>query len=488
MFQVYNKAPNFWFAPLVFVAYFVFALIFGAKPLLDAARMTPAKAIFSTQYFGLGKGARLKPLSKRGLTIRIALRSLYRRKTSTVRVVIFLSVVFLLLTVSIAGGIIAKDTSSSWVQNSIGTNTVLIANRNMAEQYKQLLLTFSGTKTSPNFNYSDPRLGISNGTITQLEGISGVSNVDERLVWLGTVQEMPGFKYDPDTLATMTIGGNRQCDSLIIGLDATKIISQPSTTGQFLNSTSQFEAVIGDSISQSIYSPFKTVVSMRQQTIFGDPLLESARIQNSTFKIIGICLDPINNGNVTYLPIQQLESLTNIHAPNILLVKIAGSDYKSILNQIQSKLPGIDPNLSAVDLNQVLNQNVVFLDSIWAVIMFLPIFALAAGALCLVSYLMITIEEQRQEFGILRAVGAKPKTIMTILSVQSLTLLLGSFAVGTSLGTIICAIILIAKPVITGTTILVISGLLLAALLGIFLISLYPAAKFAKQTLVRMMS
>jgi ABC-type antimicrobial peptide transport system permease subunit len=488
MFQVYNKPPNFWFAPLVFATFFGFALIFGAKPLLDSARMSPARALSSSQYFGLSKGNRLKPLSKTGLTIRIALRSLYRRKNNTVRVVIFLSLVFLLLTVSIAGGIFAEDTSSSWVENSIGQNIILVANQNMATQYTQLLLTFSGAKATPNFNYSDAQFAISANVSSQLRGISGVSNIDARLVWSGTVQEVPGFKYDPDTLATMTVGGNRQSEALIIGINASSTATQPFTTGQFLNSTSKLEAVIGDSISQSTYTPFKTLISNREQTVFSDPLLESARFQNATFKIVGVCLDPTNNGNIIYIPLQQLESLIDIYSPNILLVKIDSSSYSSTLNQMQSKLLEINPDLVAVELNYALNQNVAFLSSIWGVIMFLPIFALAAAAFCLVSYLMITIEEQRQEFGILRAVGAKPKTIMTILGVQSLVLLLSSFGVGVSIGTMVCVIILIAKPVITGTSVLVISAWLFAALLGIFLVSFYPAAKFAKQTISRMMS
>src|SRR5665647_614387 len=55
-FQVYNNAPNLWFAPLVFAVYFAFALIMGAKPLFDAARISPIKALSPVQYFGLAKG------------------------------------------------------------------------------------------------------------------------------------------------------------------------------------------------------------------------------------------------------------------------------------------------------------------------------------------------------------------------------------------------------------------------------------------------
>ena len=115
---------------------------------------------------------------------------------------------------------------------------------------------------------------------------------------------------------------------------------------------------------------------------------------------------------------------------------------------MQEKLASVNPNLTAVNVNQMVEKNASFLGSIWSVIMFLPGFALAAAALCLISYLMITVDEQHQEFAILRAVGAKPRTIITILSVQSLTVLISSFAVGVSYGIIITLIILIPNPVV----------------------------------------
>ena len=43
-FQTYQKPPDFWLSPLVFAAFFVLALIFGTKPILDAAKLSPLKA------------------------------------------------------------------------------------------------------------------------------------------------------------------------------------------------------------------------------------------------------------------------------------------------------------------------------------------------------------------------------------------------------------------------------------------------------------
>jgi ABC-type antimicrobial peptide transport system permease subunit len=489
MFQIYNKAPNFWFVPLVFVAYFVFALIFGAKPILDAARMSPMKAISSVQYFRLAKGTKLKPLSKTGLTIRIASRSLFRRQSATVRVVVFLSVVFILLTVSIAGGLIASDTSTSWVQKATGNNVILIANSNMATQYNQLLLTFSGAKANLNFNYSDPQLSIPDQVYEQLNQIQGLKNIDSRLVFSGTIHEISGFTVDPDTLSTVSVGDSRQCESIIVGVNAAKTVSEPFTRGQFLNSTSKFEAVVGDSIAQTIYKPFKTILAMREQTITSDALQEGVQIESGTFKITGVCLDPLNNGNVTYVPLEQLENITGIYRPNILLVSVASSsNYSNIVNQIQTKMHAIDPGLTVLELNSALKENVNFLNSIWSVILYLPAFALAAATLCLISFHMLTIDEQHQEFAVLRATGAKPNTIIAILAVQSLTVLLASFAVGASLGTILCILILTANPVVSTFTVITISVWLLAALTGMFLLSLYPAVKFARKPLLEIMS
>ncbi len=489
VFQAYNKAPNFWFVALVFVVFFVFALIFGAKPIFDAARMSPIKALSSVQYFGLGKGNKFNPLSNKGLIIRIASRSLFRRKTATVRIVIFLSAVFMLLTVSIAGSIIANDTSTSWVKSAIGENIILVAQNEMANQYVQLLLTYSGGKANAEFNYSDTKFSISDESIEKLNQIEGVKDVCSRLVWSGLIEEVSGYLFDPNTLSTLPIGDSRQGISLVIGIDVDNIITEPFTTGYFLNSTSNLDAVVGDTIALIMYKSYEIPMGNRKETIIGDPLREGLRIQNVSFSITGICLEPLNNGIVTYVPLEALEKITGISNPNCILIKADSSiDYSITLNLIQEKLANIDPNLTAIDLNKILDKNVDFLGSLWSIIMFLPIFALAAATICLINYLLIAIDEQHQEFGVLRATGAKPRAIISILAAQSLTILLASFAVGTSVGTIITILILTSNPVVSSFTILTIICWLLGALAGIFIVSLYPAINFSKKSITALLS
>ena len=59
--------------------------------------------------------------------------------------------------------------------------------------------------------------------------------------------------------------------------------------------------------------------------VLADPLLESISFQNTNFRIVGVCVDPVNNGFVTYVPMDKLMNTTGISNPNLLLVKLNNS-------------------------------------------------------------------------------------------------------------------------------------------------------------------
>ena len=98
------------------------------------------------------------------------------------------------------------------------------------------------------------------------------------------------------------------------------------------------------------------------------------------------------------------------------------------------------------------------------------------------------MDEQHQEFAILRAIGAKPAIIINISAIQSAIVLLSSFAVGISLGVITTLLILMTNPLVTSFTIVEIAVWLLAALIGMFLFSLYPAFRLAKASILKIMT
>jgi ABC-type antimicrobial peptide transport system permease subunit len=370
------------------------------------------------------------------------------------------------------------------VQKTVDSNTIAIAHPNMENQYKLLLSTFSGVKETGNFDYLDKNLGISSEVVVQLNGLSGVNLVDSRLITKEQVGEISNFTIDPDTLGTFPVGDSRQGQSIVIGVDPQKIASEWTTRGRFLNGNNDLEAVIGDSISQTMYAPHPS-----RTVVLANPLLEGIEFQNTTFSIVGVCVDPINSGFVTYVPLDRLEKVIGISSPNLLLVKLNNSaDHNEVIGEIKNTVQALDPNLVVFDLSGVMHQNTVFLASTWQTIMLLPLFTLASAAISLVGYMMLTVDEQHQEFAILRAVGAKSRLVVKILAIQSAILLLFSFAVGISIGIFITLLILMANPLVTSATIVEIVVWLLSALLGMFILSLYPAFKLAKTSILKIMT
>ncbi len=483
VFQGY-VLPNFGFAPAVFAAFFALSLVFGIKPLLNAAKMSPVAALSPVNYYGLASSKRFKPTSRSALTWRVASRSLARRQSATIRIAILLSIVFMLLTVSIAGGIIASDTTVSWVELPVKSDIVAIAYSSMGNQYQTLLSKFSGAKETDDFDYSDPNLAIPEAVIGQLNALSGISLVDSRLVLHGHVREISNFTIDPETLTTLPVGDRRQGESLIIGVDPQKLTGDWSMQGRFLLSGDELEAVIGDSIAHLMYSPNPV-----KRIFLSDPLVQSIEFQNRSFRIVGICIDPLNNGEVTYVDIAKLGNITCNHKPNLLLIKLNDQvDRVPIIAEIKSIIQAADQSLDVFELKETVEANKNFLSSTWSTIMLLPLFTLASAALCLVGYIILSLDEQRQEFAILRAVGAKPKIVIEVLSIQSLIVLASSFAVGTSFGIMTTLIILMANPLVTSFTVLVIAAWLTLALAGMFLLSLYPALRFAKASILKIMA
>ena len=470
----YSNPPNLWLAPLVFVAFSVLALIFGTKPLLRISRLPASSALSSVQYFGSAPGSKAKPFTKSKLTFKVAIRSLFRRKTATVRIVLLLSTVFMLATVTVAGSIIARETTTSWIKKASGQNAIGIAHETMAIKYELLQSAFAGTADAEEFNYEDPRIAIPDSLIQGLRGVLGIGKIDTRFIVEDRVSEIANFTIDPDTLATIPIGDNRYGDSLVIGVDPSNLTGQWFVQGRLLENANETNCVIGDSIAN---------------TMFSQPLAQSLKTANQQFAIIGVCVDPINNGKVAYVPLRTLQEAKGVGAPNIVFAALDPNvDLTALKEQITAIVKSTSSDLMVFELDDIVDKNTAFLGSSWSTVMLLPTFSMSSAALCLMAYVMLAIDEQRQEFGILRAIGAKPKAVTNILAVQSGIVLLSSCGFGLSLGTITTMMVLMRQPLVTSLTIVEIAGWLLATIAGMFILSLVPAFKLSKTPLLRIMT
>ncbi|MGD0160730.1 MAG: FtsX-like permease family protein [Candidatus Bathyarchaeia archaeon] len=466
--QFPQQTTSFWTPFAVFIAFFALSLVLGGAPVLSAIRVEPARALSPANYLGLSKESGFKIMSKSGVSLKIAVRSLVRRKSATIRIVLCLSIVFLLVTVGVAGGLIAEDTSRGWVENAVGRNVLLVAYPDMINQYKLLLSEFyEGQKSLP-FNYTNEKYLIPSNISSQLLSTDGITGIDARLVLGEPVQEVQGMILGNSTGETTFVGDSRQGESLVVGVDPRNVLNSWSTDGRFLSTNQAAEAVVGDSIGQKLFS---------------EPLIEKIKIFNESLNVVGVCFDPINNGNVTYVPLATLQAISGMSGTNVLMVKIDSSmNETEVLNEVNATVT--KAGLEIYELNESADKSVGFLNFLWSTIMFLPLFTLIAASLSLLGYVMLTINEQRQEFGILRALGARPITVLGIVSAQSLIVLLGSYAVGIAFGVITTLLILVQQPIVTTYTVIEIAGWLLLAFGATFASSVYPAIRFAKKPLL----
>ncbi len=467
-----SQALSLWAVLLIFLILTLVSHIFGALPITKAAKIKPAEALSPLYSLGktfeLGKAASLKL----GFTFKVAYRNLMRRKSATNQAIICLSVVLTLTTVTIAGGIVANQTTVNYVERAVGRDIILLGHPKLTERYINLLSQFFDPKEMGSIDYLDPDFfNISEPLLFKLNGISGIRKVDPRLVLEASVLEIPGIIPNPDDPnEALVIGDSRSGEALVLGVKPDVVVNEWLIMGKIFDEASNKGTIIGDSLALKMFDkPQNQSIKVHEQGF------------EMTFSITGVCLDPLNNGMVVYAPLSELSTAFGQSRCNLLFLKIDPSERSQILDEIENEISG--KNLELVELNKVLDKHVNFVNQIWSFVMFLPLLSLATATLCLLSYLMLSITGQQREFGVMRALGAKPSSIMKIVFTQALLITLVSGTIGISLGLLVTFVFLIPEAVVSQHTLFSVVGLLILTLSLLCLSSLYPAMKATKKTI-----
>ncbi len=461
---------------VVSIVIIIFSHIIGALPIRKAAKAKPTEAMSPIYKLGTTAGLGRKIPSRLGFTFKVAYRNLVRRKSVTLQAIICLTVVLTLTTVTIAGGMIADQTTTSYVERAIGTDVIIVGHPTITERYVTLLSQFFEAKDMDQIDYLNSEFIISESLVQKLDNIQGVHKVDPRLILENSVREIRGIILDPvEGTKPVFIGSDRVEDVLILGVEPENVVNEWLIFGRNLEEDDQMSTMIGDSLAVNMFdNAFNQSIKLFDES--SPPF----------FDIVGVCVDPLNNGKVVYMPLDELSTELGQDGYNLLFLKIDPTEKSQAISKIENEISGEKWNI--VELGQILDKHVTFLNNIWSRVMFLPFFSLATAAISLLSYLMLSISGQQHEFGIMRALGAKPKSIMKIVFSQALIIILVSGAIGISVGLFITFMFLIPDPVISQYTLISVS-LLLIVILGLLCASsLYPALKAVKKTVVEAIS
>lgn len=470
-FPLLQSPISLWTILLIFFIFVVVSHILGTQPIIRAIRVKAADALSPLYSFGTTSNVEFgKPSSsKLGLTFKMAYRALMRRSSATRRAIICLVAVLTLTTVTIAGGMIASQTTQSYVERAVIRDVVVVGHSDLSRRYVNLLSQFFEAKETEEIDYLNLRYGISESLVSELNVIPGVLKVDPRLVLEATVYEVKGVIIDPEEQGQyILVGDDRSGKALVIGVQPNNVINEWLVSERFLNETDVYSAVIGDSLALEMFT---------------NPQKQAVTVFEKNFEIAGVCLDPLNNGNVVYVPLNVLSTLVDSpYNYNLVFLKVNASRRSEVLAEIEKM------GLAPMELNKVLERHLAFLSYVWSFVMFLPLFSLATAVLCLLSYMMLSVSGQQREFGMMRALGAKPKMVMKIVFMEALIITLISGAVGIFVGFFFTFEFLIPEPIISQFTLFSVIGLLLLALSLLCLFSLYPAVRVVKKSVASVLS
>ncbi len=465
-FHTQPRPINPWMLVLIFFLFASLSLILGMRQLIKTIRIKPVDAL--SQIFPLKTTYRsgLWIPSKLGFTVKMSLRSLLRRRSQTVQVVACLSIILTLMTLSICGGIVAKETTQKYIESAVGRNVILIAEAEMAEQYINLLSRFFEPKQARTINYLDQKYIVPDSFMSSLTRIHGILKIDPRLILETTIYEYPRVVPDPESPKQyVTIGDHRSCEVVAIGVNPDQVVNDWIVLlGRKIEETDSNSVIIGDSVV------LKT---------FDIPLEQVFKMLDKEFNIAGVCIDPINNGAVIYVPFSTLSSLNGNSGYNLLLLQIDPSNRPETLGRIEAEIKRT--NLVMLDLNEVLNKHIMFLDYAWSTALTLSFSSLLNAAFCLFGYMILSLMSRQRDLGIMRALGAKPRIIMKIIFSESLLLVLVSGVIGIPLGITITFMFLIPEAKVSQASLLPITGLILIVTGAISIFSIYSAINIARQ-------
>jgi ABC-type antimicrobial peptide transport system permease subunit len=456
----------------VSIVLIIFSHIFGISPILKASKAKPTEAMSQIYQLGTTAGAGKNIPSRLGFTFKVAYRTLVRRKSATLQAILCLTLILTLTTVTIAGGIIADQTTTSYAERAIGKDIILVGHPTITNHYISSLSQFLEEEKLAQIDYLNSEYKISDTLFSCLGGISGVHKVDSRLVLESSVREIPGIIPDPaEETRGIFVGSNRVEDALILGVEPENVVNDWLIVGRNLEQGDEKSILVGDSLAASIFDmPFNQTLNVFEEN------------KPPFYEIVGICIDPLNNGKVVYMPLESLYKDIGQQGYNLLFLEIDSSQKTRILAQIETEISG--ENLKIVELNPILDKHVGFLNNIWSLVILLPLFSIATAAISLLSYLMLSISGQQHEFGLMRVLGAKPRSIIKIVFSQALLIISVSAAIGIFVGLFLTFVFLIPEPIISQSALISIGGLLLLILGILCTSSLYPAMKAVKKTVL----
>lgn len=256
-----------------------------------------------------------------------------------------------------------------------------------------------------------------NLTINDINVIKGVSNVK---YVMGQISNRETFSYLTKSTTTDVTG--------VDTLTWKDITTDTLSSGRFLSSGDADSVVIGGNLAT--------------QTFSNIPLNSKVTIDGKTFTVVGI----LSSGNGVYIPIKEARDMFDVGGKDYQSISVKIKDVslanetvtaitqklmveRGILQASKQDFSVTNPAEIQSTIEQTTGMMALFLSAIAAI-------SLIVGAIGIANTMFTSVLEKTKEIGIMKAIGAKNKDILTIFLVNAGMIGLVGGVGGIILGTI----------------------------------------------------
>jgi len=302
--------------------------------------------------------------------------------------------------------------------------------------------------------------------VEELTNFTEIVKIDQRLINFFNVTELDGYHFFEDG-GSLAVGQDRRAIIPIIGFNTSEIIQNFEIEGEYIESSDTINMMIGDGLGYNL---------------FDYPLDQSMRIEElgtgHPFHISAVIIDSFYSGSAGYIDLSVMQEDLNFSSNeiNLLLLKVQSSEYNDVIGDIELIVQGnLGENFSYVNLNQTFENNYSYLEILTLYPMLIIIMMAIISILALYNYQKGNIIEKSKDFLIMRAIGAKYKSIKKILFLEAFYMIIPSVLLSMGIGMIINSLVLFDRVYLPSISLPInIIGLLFIAFLAFNYISLFP--------------
>ena len=379
-----------------------------------------------------------KWLSSFGMNIKMSILNTLRRKGEFRRYLVVFSLISLIIFTLGLGTIVLKTSSEEWIHKSQNDNIVIFGHQEVIYNYSLMYQMFSNPEIligSDTINFTDSKYLFNLSAVNQIKNIEGIEEFDERIIGFYDVQEKLGLHFFEELEAFRQVGQSREAIIPIIGVNPENIIQNFEMEGNFFTNEDAFDNItIGDSLAYSLFD-----YAMDQS-------LELSSYGIS-FHISGVAIDSFYSGWVGYVGINETRTILNLmnEEINLLVLKLSPGSYEVIKNELNNISATLGDNYTHLRLDSVFEKNLSFISNLSLYPMFLIVVIAVLAVLSLYNYQKGGIIEKARDFLIMRAIGAKNKSLKRILFFESLFVIVPSLLISLSIGMILNSIIIFGR-------------------------------------------